>query len=323
MSGEKQRISVVVPVYDNAATLPRVAERLRSVARAADWDLEAVFVDDGSADDSWARIADIAREWPAARGVRLTRNFGSQMAIVAGLQEATGEAAAVLSADLQEPPELLPEMVAAWRRGASVVLAVRASRPEPWPSRAAAGFYYRTLRRLAFREMPAGGFDCFLAGRPAIDFLVSNREVHASLPGLLLWSGFPAAMVPYDRNPSQGGRSRWTFAKKMKYFIDSVISFSYAPLRWMSIAGTAVALAAFAYALFLVFFKIFHGQPVQGWTTTMVVLAFFSGVQLLCLGVLGEYLWRTLDAARGRKGFLVREKTAYGAEGREAEGGRR
>lgn len=310
MSGKRQRISVVVPVYDNAATLPAVAERLRSVAGGADWDLEAIFVDDGSSDASWTTIAAISRDWPAARGVRLTRNFGSPMAIVAGLQEATGEAAAVLSADLQEPPELLPEMVAAWRRGASIVLAIRASRPEPWPSRAAAGFYYRTLRKLAFREMPAGGFDCFLAGRPAIDFLVSNREVHASLPGLLLWSGFPAAMVPYDRKPSQGGRrSRWTFAKKLKYFIDSVVAFSYAPLRWMSIAGTAVALAAFAYALFLVFFKIFHGQPVQGWTTTMVILAFFSGVQLLCLGVLGEYLWRTLDAARGRKGFLIREKT--------------
>ncbi len=316
---ERQKISVVVPVYDNSTTLPAVAERLRSVARAANWEIEAVFVDDGSADDSWARIAEIARGWPAARGVRLTRNFGSQMAIVAGLQEATGEAAAVLSADLQEPPELLPEMVAAWRRGASAVLAVRASRPEPWPSRAAAGFYYRTRRRLAFREMPAGGFDCFLAGRPAIDFLVSNREVHASLPGLLLWSGFPAAMVSYDRASSQGGRSRWTFAKKLKYFIDSVVAFSYAPLRWMSIAGTAVALAAFAYALFLVFFKIFHGQPVQGWTTTMVVLAFFSGVQLLCLGVLGEYLWRTLDAARGRKGFLIRERTGSSAVSRGRE----
>jgi glycosyltransferase involved in cell wall biosynthesis len=309
MSGVRQRVSVVVPVYFNAATLPGVAERLRSVARGADWELEAIFVDDGSEDDSWERIAEIARAWPAARGVRLTRNFGSQMAIVAGLREATGGAAAVLSADLQEPPELLAEMVAAWRRGATAVLAARRSRPEPWASRAAAGFYYRTLRRLAFRDMPAGGFDCFLVGRPAIDFLVSNREVHASLPGLLLWSGFPTAVVPYDRKAREDGRSRWTLSKKLKYFIDSIVAFSYAPLRWMSALGAVVALAAFAYALFLVFFKLFHGQPVQGWTTTMVVLAFFSGVQLLCLGVLGEYLWRTLDAARGRRGYLVREKT--------------
>jgi dolichol-phosphate mannosyltransferase len=209
-------------------------------------------------------------------------------------------------------------MVAAWRRGASAVLAVRRSRPEGWASRAAARLYYRTLRRLALREMPAGGFDCFLIDRSAIDFLVQNREVHTSLPGLLLWSGFPTALVPYDRVARSEGESRWTLAKKLKYFIDSVVSFSYAPLRWMSVAGTVLALLSFGYAGFLVFFKLFHGQPIQGWTTTMVVLAFLSGVQLLCLGVLGEYLWRTLDAARARKGFLVRERTTE----RETEGGR-
>lgn len=309
MSARRDRVSVVVPVYFNAATLAAMADRLQAAAAGADWELEAVFVDDGSGDDSWEKVEEISRSRPWARGVRLTRNFGSQMAIAAGLQEATGDAAAVLSADLQEPPELLPEMVAAWRRGATAVLAVRRSRPEPWASRAGSGLYYRTLRKLAFREMPPGGFDCFLVARPAIDFLVSNREVHASLPGLLLWSGFPTAVVAYDRAPREEGRSRWTFAKKIKYFIDSVVAFSYAPLRWMSVVGTAVALGAFAYALFLVFFKLFHGQPVQGWTTTMVVLAFLSGVQLLCLGVLGEYVWRTLDAARGRRGFLIREKT--------------
>jgi polyisoprenyl-phosphate glycosyltransferase len=309
MSGRRDRVSVVVAVYFNSATLPALAERLEASASGADWELEGVFVDDGSGDDSWEKIREISESRPWARGVRLTRNFGSQMAITAGLQEATGDAAAVLSADLQEPAGLLPEMVAAWRRGAAAVLAVRRSRPESWASRAGSDLYYRTLRRLAFREMPTGGFDCFLVGRAAIDFLVSSPEAHASLPGLLLWSGFPAAIVPYDRAAREEGRSRWTLAKKVKYFIDSVVAFSYAPLRWMSVVGTAVALAAFAYSLFLVFFKIFHGQPVQGWTTTMVVLAFFSGVQLLCLGVLGEYLWRALDAARGRKRFLVRERT--------------
>ncbi len=319
MSARRERISVVVPVYFNAATLPRLAERLRAIAAAADWDLEAVFVDDGSGDDSWEAVGRIAREWPAARGVRLTRNFGSQMAILAGLQAATGQAAAVLSADLQEPPELLPQLVEAWRRGAVTALAVRRSRPESVGVRAASGLYYRILRRLALSEMPSGGFDCFLIGRPAIDFLLDNREIHTSLPGLLLWAGFPASLVPYDRVAREDGRSRWTFAKKLKYFIDSVISFSYAPLRWMSVAGTVLAFLAFAYALFLVFFKLFHGQTVQGWTTTMVVLAFLSGVQLLSLGILGEYLWRTLDAARGRRGYLVRERT----EDREAVGDRR
>jgi len=320
VSGE--RISVVVPVYFNAGTLPPLAERLREIGEKSDFELEAIFVDDGSEDDSWERIQTIATDWPKARGIRLTRNFGSQMAILAGLQETTGEAAAVLSADLQEPPELLPRMVAAWREGATAVLAVRTRRPEPWPTRAAASLYYRSLKRLAFESMPAGGFDCFLVGRPAIEFLTGSREVHTSLPGLILWGGFPVTLVPYERVSRGEGRSRWTFAKKVKFFLDSVISFSYAPLRWMSMLGAIFAMAAFVYAALLIVLKIFRNQPIQGWTSLMVALAFFSGVQLLSLGVLGEYLWRTLDAARARKGFLVRDRIAHpepppGARGRE------
>jgi dolichol-phosphate mannosyltransferase len=311
-------ISVVVPVYFNATTLPRLAERLRAASEGAgaDWDVEAIFVDDGSEDASWEAIVEITDKWPAARGVRLTRNFGSQMAILAGLREARGEAAAVLSADLQEPPELLPDLVAAWRRGATAALAVRRSRPEGLATRVAASLYYRTLRRLAFSSMPEEGFDCFLVARPAIDFLLEANEVHTSLPGLLLWSGFPTILVPYDRVAREDGRSRWTLAKKLKYFADSIVSFSYAPLRVMSALGVGLALLSFLYAAFLVVFKIFHGQPVAGWTTTMVVLAFLSGVQLLSLGIVGEYLWRTLDAARGRKGFLIREKTGVGKRGK-------
>ncbi|PYQ63513.1 MAG: hypothetical protein DMF54_16595 [Acidobacteria bacterium] len=128
------------------------------------------------------------------------------------------------------------------------------------------------------------------------------------MPGLILWGGFPVTLVPYERTARTEGRSRWTFAKKVKFFVDSVISFSYAPLRWMSVAGAILAMAAFAYAALLVLLKILRDLPIQGWTSLMVALAFFSGVQLLSLGVLGEYLWRTLDAARARQGFLVRER---------------
>ena len=149
-------------------------------------------------------------------------------------------------------------------------------------------------------------------GRPVIEFLTGSREIHTSLPGLILWGGFPVTLVPYERTARGEGRSRWTFAKKVKFFLDSVISFSYAPLRWMSMLGAIFAMAGFAYAVLLIVLKVFHDQPIQGWTSLMVALAFFSGVQLLSLGVLGEYLWRTLDAARARKGFLVRERTRPG-----------
>src|SRR5262249_25836444 len=171
VSARRAKISVVVPVYFNAGTLPQLSERLRKIAAgASDYDVEAIFVDDGSGDASWDAILAITRAWPAARGLRLTRNFGSQMAILAGLSQSTGAAAGVLAADLQAPPGLLPDMVAAWRRGAWAVLAVRRSRPEGWATRTAARLYSRTLRRLAFEEMPAEGFDCFLIDRSAVAF---------------------------------------------------------------------------------------------------------------------------------------------------------
>src|SRR4030095_9096004 len=165
------------------------------------------------------------------------------------------------SAAGREPPALLREMVAAWRRGATAVLAVRRSRPEGLATRAAAGFYYRTLRHLAFADMPSGGFEWFLIGRPAIDFLVESREIHTSLPGLLLWGGFATALVPYDRLARAERASRWTADRKIKYFMDAVISFSYAPLRWMSVAGAALALAAVGYAVLLVPFQLLPRPP--------------------------------------------------------------
>ena len=251
--------------------------------------------------------------------MRLTRNFGSQMAIVAGLAEAKGDAAAVLSADLQEPPELLPEMVAAWRRGATAVLAVRRSRPEGLATRAAAGFYYRTLRRLAF-SADAGGRVRLLPDRPAGDRLPGRepRGPHVAAGAASLGRVPDGPRRPTTASRARKARRAGRFAKKLKYFLDAVISFSYAPLRWMSVAGAGLAVLAFAYAVFLVVYKLVHGQPIAGWTSLMVALAFFSGVQLLSLGVLGEYLWRTLDAARARKGY-----PRAGADGKPTRAGSR
>ena len=207
-------------------------------------------------DDSWERISQISRAWPRARGIRLTRNFGSQMAILAGLRRRPAQAAAVLSADLQEPPELLPELVAAWRGGATAVLAARTARPEPWATRAAANLYYRTLRRLAFETMPAGGFDCFLVGRPAIDFLTgSARGAHV-----------PSRTHPLGRLPGGDRSLRARRARRGPLALDAREEGQVLhrlrdlvlvrALRWMSVAGAVFALVAFAYAALLIALKI-------------------------------------------------------------------
>ncbi len=300
-------VSVVVPVYFNEATIPALVERFTAYESArTDLEWELVMVDDGSEDRSWEHIQQAAGRLPKAIGVRLTRNFGSHAAIQAGLDICTGEAAAIMAADLQEPEDLVPRMVDAWLGGVDLALATREGRPEGPAARFFANFYYAALRRIAFRHMPAGGFDVYLVSRRAIDFLREVSEVNTSLPGLLLWSGYRTALVPYRRQPRQdGGRSRWTLPKKIKLFVDSITAFSFAPIRWVTFGGAALATAAFLYALVLIVIRLFHGAPLRGWTSLMVALAFFSGVQLLSIGILGEYLWRTYDAARRRPPYLV------------------
>lgn len=312
-------VSVVVPVYFNEATLPALAERFAGyLARCPEIDWELVLVDDGSGDGSWKEIEKIVQRLPRVIAVRLTRNFGSHAAIQAGLDACTGDAAAIMAADLQEPETLVPRMVEAWRGGTDLVLATRERRPEGILSTSLANLYYKTLHHLAFERMPAGGFDVYLVSRRAIDFLRTVSEVNTSLPGLLLWSGYSTALVPYPRQPRpDGGSSRWTLPKKMKLFIDSVTAFSFAPIRWVTYGGAALAALAFLYAVVLVGIRIFEGAPLRGWTSLMVALAFFSGVQLISIGILGEYLWRTYDAARGRPAYLV-ERTWKSAEPPEA-----
>jgi glycosyltransferase involved in cell wall biosynthesis len=300
-------VSIIVPVYFNEATLPALGERFAGYLESRpDVEWELVLVDDGSEDGSWREIEKAAGRLPRVIALRLTRNFGSHAAIQAGLDACTGDAAAVMAADLQEPKGLVPEMVDAWRKGTDLVLATREGRPEGALSTLLANFYYRTLHRLAFQRMPTGGFDVYLVSRRAIEFLRRVGEIHTSLPGLLLWSGYSASLVPYVRQPrSDKGRSRWTLGKKAKLFIDSVTAFSFAPIRWVTYGGAALAAAAFLYALALIAIRLFRGAPLRGWTSLMVALTFFSGVQLISIGILGEYLWRTYDAARRRPPYLV------------------
>lgn len=295
-------LSIVVPVFNNSANLPDLFPALE---KAAGPDAEFVFVDDRSRDDSWAQLQAYARRRPRTQAVRLSRNFGSFTACVAGLARARGKAAVLISADLQDPPELIAEMAAHWKAGRQVVLAARKDRDDGPGSRLFSAVYYWILRRFVFPEMPRGGFDFVLIDRVVIDAVVAAAEKNTTLMGLILWLGFDREVIYYSRRRREKGRSMWTLRKKVKYFIDSILAFSYFPIRVVQVFGFLVALGGFAYAVLLVAMKLISGIPIPGWTAMMVVTLLLGGGNFLVLGVIGEYIWRILDEVKRRPLFVV------------------
>jgi dolichol-phosphate mannosyltransferase len=296
-------LSLVVPVFHNEENLPDLVPALERATEGLD--VEFVFVDDGSRDRSWDWLVQWAAREPRLTAVKLSRNFGSFTACAAGLAHARGKAAVIISADLQDPPELIPEMVRQWHAGHEVVMAVRNRREEPWLQRALAGAYYRLMRRWALRDMPVGGFDFCLVDRKVIDTVTRVEERNTSLMGLILWTGYRRAEIPYTRRAREKGRSMWTLTKKLKYFADSLVAFSYVPIRLMQLVGILIALFGFAWAAVIVVLRLRNAIAIEGWSALMVVVLVLGGLQLVTLGVLGEYLWRTLDEAKRRPLYLV------------------
>jgi dolichol-phosphate mannosyltransferase len=302
------RVSVVVPVYCNAASLPDLLERLKQVAARAPNDrFEFVFVDDGSNDDSFGVLRRLQHAEPRVRVVKLSRNFGSNQALLAGLAHAGGDAVAAITADLQDPPELILEMLEHWRAGRKVVLGERRGRHDPFFTTLFADLFYLLFRRYALPQMPRRGFDSFLLDQGVVQLVNRIQENNTYLMGLILWLGFDPVTVQYDRGARKPeyGRSMWTARKKLKYLVDSFVAFSYAPLRAASLFGLSVATLGVLYALFVVVLRVSRGFEVQGWASLMVAFLVISGVQLFVTGILGEYLWRTLDETRRRPRFVV------------------
>jgi len=309
VNGRRRLVSVVVPVYFNASSLPAAAERFRQLAKdLRDYRFEFLFVDDGSADESWPELRRIVDELPGARALRLARNFGSHMATLAGYEACRGDLVVHVNADLQEPPELIARLLEAQERtGCDVVLAARESRPEGRANRLFARLYYGAVRRWILPAMPVGGTDCYLLTRKALATVLAAAEANTSLPGLVLWSGHSLALVPYDREARHSGRSRWTLAKKIKLLVDTVVSFSYLPVRLMIVTGLLVGFASFGYAGWIIVRRLLLEITTPGWSSLMVVVLLLGGIQMIFLGLLGEYLWRTYEAARSRPLYVVDE----------------
>jgi len=301
-------ISIVVPVFHNEVSLPPLLEELQKLAsRNGDDRFEFVFVDDGSKDNSFAVLERLSGTDDRVRVVKLSRNFGSNAAILAGLTVATGDVIGAIAADLQDPPEKFDEMLALWRGGRKVVVAARTDRDDPALTVLFADVFYRLFRRFALPSMPEHGFDFFLIDRRVCDLITSIQENNAYLMGLILWLGFDPAVVEYQRRarPAKYGRSMWTLARKIKYFIDAFVAFSHLPVRAASLLGITISTIGILYALVLLFMRFTYRIEVAGWTSLMVVLLVVSGAQMLMLGVIGEYLTRTLDETRRRPRFII------------------
>ncbi len=308
------KISIIIPVYYNSDTLMLLYEDMKAKILGDIGDYEIVMVDDGSGDDSWAVMNSIRELDDNVKLVRLSRNFGEHAAILAGLSQCTGDCAVTKQADLQEDSELIVRMYDKWKEGNKVVLAVREERDDPAVKKFFANLYYSIVRRTIDSKMPKGGFDCYLLDRQAIEVLMRLDEKNSSLSLQVLWIGFRSANVYFHRKDREVGKSRWTFSKKFKLAADSMMSFSYFPIRFMSGMGVVMAVCAFIWIIGVIIEYINTGTPVRGWSTLMCLVLFSTGVILLTLGVLGEYLWRTLDATRNRPVYIVDEVKEPGSK---------
>lgn len=303
------KISIVVPVYFNSDTLMLLYEDMKEKILGKLGDYELVFVDDGSGDESWEIMNQIKDKEPAGRVqcVKLSRNFGEHAALLAGLSVCTGDCAVTKQADLQEDSEIILEMYEKWKEGNKVVLAVRKERDENPIKKMFAHIYYVIIHKFVEKRMPVGGCDCYLIDRQVIEVLERLDEKNSSLTLQVLWSGFKTAEIYFHRRNREIGKSRWTLGKKVKLAMDSMLSFSYVPIRFMSGVGVTFFILSILLMIEVIVEKIAVGTPILGWASIMCVVLFSFGIMMLMMGILGEYVWRTLDASRNRPPYLIDE----------------
>lgn len=308
------KLSIIIPVYYSSDTLMDCYKDLEQNVFNKVSDYELILVDDGSGDNSWAICKEIASINKKVHIIKLSRNFGSHAACYAGLAKATGDCATIKTADCQEPSSLILEMFEKWKQNYAVVLGTRAGREEGLSQRLFASVYYRMVRKFVSEKMPLEGFDCYLIDRKVIDALKHLDERNSAITLQILWLGFSTTTVPYTRVARQKGVSRWTLSKKIKLVLDSFVTFSYKPVRFVEYLGITFSVVAFIWSICLVVLRMLGFIYVEGWTTLIVIILFSSGAIMLSLGILGEYIWRALDVAQNRPVYFVDEEYTPGSE---------
>jgi dolichol-phosphate mannosyltransferase len=309
-------ISVVVPVFNEIDVVDSFYERATSVLTSmSEYKYEILFVDDGSSDGTFERLSEMADRDPAVRILKFSRNFGHQIAITAGIDHARGDAVVVIDVDLQDPPEVIRDFVAKWSEGYDVVYGVRTERDgETKAKLLTARLFYRILRRFTNVEIPVDVGDFRLMSKAATEQFRLLREKDRFVRGLVSWLGFRQVGVPYSREARFAGETKYPYRKMAKFAIDGITSFSNAPLKLASLLGYLASILAFVY-LATVFIQKAMGGTVQGWATIMVALLFFGGVQLICLGIIGEYIGRIFNEIKPRPMYIVQEMYSTAAPG--------
>ena len=303
------KVSIVIPVYYNEENLrPLYADIKEKFINFIDYDYEIVMVNDGSKDKSYEVMKELAEHDCNVKIYSLARNFGSHAATLCGLQKCTGDCAVVKSADIQEPTELIIEMVENWKLGNNVVLAVREAREESKKQTFFSNLYYWLVRKTSLPNMPKMGFDVYLLDRKVINNLLEMNEKNSSLSGQILWSGFRTGIVYYVRRAREIGTSKWTLKKKIRLVADTLFSFSTLPIKIVTSTGFLSFVGALIWAVVVLISKLLNKIDVQGWTLMFIFNLFSFGVIMLSIGILGEYMWRTFDASRNRPPYIIEDE---------------
>jgi len=299
-------LSVVVPAYNEQAVLPEFHRRLAAVLDGLAIRAEIVYVNDGSSDSTWALLNTLRESDARVALVDLSRNFGKEIAMSAGLDHANGDAVVVIDADLQDPPELIPDMLRAHAEGFDVVLMRRKSRAqESWLKKATAHAFYRAIGRMGTIDIPENVGDFRLLSRRAVAALRRFPERSRFMKGLFAWIGFPCREIEYDRDGRYAGETKWSYWRLWNFALEGITSFSVVPLKAASYVGFATALTAFAYGVYVIAKTLLYGDPVRGYPTLIVVVLFLGGLQLMALGIIGEYLSRMFLEVKQRPLYLV------------------
>ena len=304
----RQSLTIVIAAFNEEASLPEMHRRLGAVLDGLDAQASVLYVDDGSRDGTWQVLQSLAADDPRVQLLRLARNFGKELALTAGLDHVQTDAAVVLDADGQDPPELIPQFVAKWREGFDVVYGTRTRRDgESWLKRFTAAAFYRVMSRLSDTPIPPDTGDFRLMSRPVLDALRQLRERQRFMKGLFTWVGFRQVSLPYERAPRLAGGSKFNYWRLWNLALEGITSFSTVPLRLATYLGLFTAVAAFGWGVWIIIKTLVWDDPVQGWPSLMTVVLFLGGLQLVALGIIGEYLGRLYMEAKQRPLYLIRE----------------
>ena len=305
------KITVITPCYFNELNILDYANRMIENEKIFPTDVtfEYLLIDDGSKDGTWNEMVKFQILYPEkVKIIKLVRNFGSTNAVFSSLPYSTGDCNVVISADLQDPPELILKMYENWQKGFKLVLANRTNREEPFLQKFVSNTTHKLVQKFGLKNLPDGGFDMNLFDVEIKDILIKMDEKNTFFPFLLMWLGYEFVSIPYVRRKRELGTSTYTLSKKIKAFVDSFVAFSFFPIRLISVSGLILGILAFIYGLIVIFGKVFGFVDSTGWSSMMVVILFVSSFQMIALGIIGEYVWRGLEASRNRPSYLIEKK---------------